>query len=232
MFCGFKSRWMIRLECAYCTASQIFRNRRSRAARSNAHASRYSISGAPSTYSITKFGLSPSPALASSRRAIFGCFSRARISFSIKKRRNKLLSPRRGPLRAGGNNLMAAIIVACPSTRSASHTTPMPPVPNGLTNSQGPNLEPADNPDHAASGECENNCSAFSACLTIFSASRIASPSSPSRKASSASRSPTGNSSASASESSMRRQVSLFISHPATVHKATPVRPPSDASLS
>ncbi len=71
-FDGFRSRWIAPFWCACWTARQIARNNASRSLVVKRLRSQYSVIGAPSMYSITKYGRPLLVAPASKIRAMFG----------------------------------------------------------------------------------------------------------------------------------------------------------------
>src|SRR6266481_880280 len=86
MFEGFRSRWITRCACAYCTASSTCWNSLMRSRNPSRRASHQSVRGWPGTYSIARYGRPSEVAPASYRRTMLTCSRLARISRSRAKR--------------------------------------------------------------------------------------------------------------------------------------------------
>ncbi len=86
MFAGLRSLWITRFWCAYCTAEQIERKRRSRSRMPRPWLSQYSPSGLPWMYSMTKYDRPSSVVPPSNSFAMFGWSSAARICLSLRNR--------------------------------------------------------------------------------------------------------------------------------------------------
>ena len=133
MFLGLRSRWTTRFRCAYGSAAQTVRKIARRSGTARERRAHQTVSGCPSTYSITRKG-SPSSVLPPSRRrAMFGCSRPARIWRSWRKRRRtvSVSMPRR-------TTFTATRFWNGPSALSPRYTVPMPPCPSSLRIRQGP----------------------------------------------------------------------------------------------
>ena len=124
-FGGFRSRWMIPLVWACCTAWQTDTNSSRRPRMPRRAASQCCVMGRPSTYSMTKKGRPSSVVPPSRTLAMFGWSIRASAWRSASSRARTLREPI--PARTSFTATRRRTGAVC----SASQTVPMPPSPIG-----------------------------------------------------------------------------------------------------
>ena len=183
---------MIRFACAYCTAAHTCRNSASRSRTPSFCASHHAVIGAPSTYSITRYGRPSGVTPPSSSVAMLRCSRRARI---CRSRRNRATSRSDAPPRI--TSLIATRFRNCSSSRVASNTVPMPPVPSTRSSRYAPRCSPI-RPESSKSSDVVRRLSVRKSCESAMSSSartsRCTAGSSAASRSSVAARSPVGKS--------------------------------------